>query len=410
MRRFTDALSQPCDRLGIMLGAVVLLWSFSPAIGQDDATSADRSARKSLMSPPPKPPRNGGQGQRRFPGGERFQGGERAQRGEFGRNRQFQPRRPPNQPRSFESEPIDDAWVFVDGEYLQPPYTVVYNADGLTINGRKIDFAAAPAEEPVNDDEEFAMGARRRPNRRRPLNDLMGFVDGGKEFLFAWSGQPLILLEDTRGGIELMKLMLAEQPDPQLVEAFLGEIPAEQQETASQWLAEFRPTAELKARAKESVEHLAEVEAENNREIHARHLLDELSYPLSVVAMVLCAFALGHLLRHQPRDDSTMPATPEMRGLVYRSLALAAAFSALDLVWTLLALSAGAMRETNPIGASLTDNPMMLASFKIVLTLFAITIIGKLWQHRAAQLAAWWSCLILMLLTVRWLAFDSMLA
>lgn len=67
------------------------------------------------------------------------------------------------------------------------------------------------------------------------------------------------------------------------------------------------------------------------------------------------------------------------------------------------------MREINPIGGRLIDRPEQLILFKAVMTTLAIGLLFRLRRYRRAQLAAWWSCLVLTLLTVRWLTFNSML-
>ena len=86
------------------------------------------------------------------------------------------------------------------------------------------------------------------------------------------------------------------------------------------------------------------------------------------------------------------------------------ALSLLDLVWTLLVSQAGTMRELNPVGGRLIDDPVKLVAFKVAMTGLAAGLIFKLRYYRRAQLASWWACLILTLLIVRWLTFNSMLA
>ncbi len=81
--------------------------------------------------------------------------------------------------------------------------------------------------------------------------------------------------------------------------------------------------------------------------------------------------------------------------IVTRSLILVVALSLLDLVWTLLASQAGTMRELNPVGGRLIDDPAKLIAFKVAMTGLAAGLIFKLRYYRRAQLASWWACLIL---------------
>jgi hypothetical protein len=73
-----------------------------------------------------------------------------------------------------------------------------------------------------------------------------------------------------------------------------------------------------------------------------------------------------------------------------------------------MAASTGQLRELNPIGSHLVENPRHLAGFKIAITVAAIGVLWLLRRHKRAQLAAWWICLLLTLVTIRWLAFSSM--
>ena len=90
------------------------------------------------------------------------------------------------------------------------------------------------------------------------------------------------------------------------------------------------------------------------------------------------------------------------------SLGSVAVLSALDLIWTILASQAGRMREMNPFGSGLIEDPLLLIAFKVGMIGAAIAMLFVLRRHRQAQVGAWWACLICTLLTVRWLTFNSM--
>ncbi len=68
------------------------------------------------------------------------------------------------------------------------------------------------------------------------------------------------------------------------------------------------------------------------------------------------------------------------------------------------------MTELNPMGREFIQDPALLGVFKFVMTGIGVGLLFVLKQHRIAQTAAWWACMILTLLTMRWLTFNSMFA
>lgn len=80
----------------------------------------------------------------------------------------------------------------------------------------------------------------------------------------------------------------------------------------------------------------------------------------------------------------------------------------IDLIWTVVASDSVSMRELNPLGRQLIDRPMHLVAFKLATTTTAIGLLYSLRRSPIAQAASWWSCLVLTLVTARWLTFNSM--
>ncbi len=85
------------------------------------------------------------------------------------------------------------------------------------------------------------------------------------------------------------------------------------------------------------------------------------------------------------------------------------AMSGLDLIWTALSAAAGEMRELNPMAVHLVDSPELLVVFKMVVTLLACGILLTLRAQPKAQFATWWMCLVCVLLTFRWVVFQSLM-
>jgi hypothetical protein len=176
-----------------------------------------------------------------------------------------------------------------------------------------------------------------------------------------------------------------------------------------EWHQRFRATPELRSRTLALLNQYEETEERTRREIAAVRLNDTLVYLVTVFGMVLAVAASGHLLSTKPPTaaDSLEP-TPEMMSMVSRSLGLVVLLSSLDLFWTIMASRADRMVELNPLGSHLLHDPMQLIAAKAAITCMSVGLLYFLRYHRQAQVAAWWACLILTLLTFRWLTFNSM--
>jgi hypothetical protein len=127
--------------------------------------------------------------------------------------------------------------------------------------------------------------------------------------------------------------------------------------------------------------------------------------------MAIVVLGFGHLLSNRPHFDESDAESvnwPKRRQIVARSLVIVALLSAVDLIWTMAAANSGSMRELNPLGSEMIRNPPQLVLFKATFTGLSIGILY--WLHRLpfAQTASWWCCLLMTLLTARWVVFQSM--
>ena len=82
--------------------------------------------------------------------------------------------------------------------------------------------------------------------------------------------------------------------------------------------------------------------------------------------------------------------------------------SAVDLLWTIMAGQAGVMKEINPLAAGLIQTPTSLALFKVTATAIGCGLLYSFRDRRRVQEATWWMCLVCVLVTFRWVMFDSM--
>jgi hypothetical protein len=70
--------------------------------------------------------------------------------------------------------------------------------------------------------------------------------------------------------------------------------------------------------------------------------------------------------------------------------------------------NADQIRELNPIGSLWIENPRHLAGFKVAVTFSCLALLWLLRKHKPAQIAAWWVCLVLTLVTCRWVLMTSL--
>lgn len=177
----------------------------------------------------------------------------------------------------------------------------------------------------------------------------------------------------------------------------------------------FEVSNEFQAAANKRLGELQAIETSHESIMSARLFADQIGYPLTMISMVLVVLGFGHLLSNKPNLQDTINEAiddtvklVQSKKVVTRSLLIVGSLSLIDLTWTILASQAGSMRELNPIGNELIANPLALIAFKIGVVGMAIAILYRLHQHPVAQVASWWCCLVLTLLTARWLTFNAM--
>lgn len=177
-------------------------------------------------------------------------------------------------------------------------------------------------------------------------------------------------------------------------------------------MPDLRSDMELMTRLASFKTAVESVEQRNHTSNLSVQRMDHFAFPLSLVGMVLVVFATGQLLLNPPpkhnREDLTVR-SDESSSFTNLFVTLIVAFSVLDLIWTILASHDNSMRELNPIGRHLIANPILLVCFKALTTGVAVAILLLLRRHRRVHLAAWWLCLLLTMLTARWLMFNSLL-
>jgi hypothetical protein len=275
-------------------------------------------------------------------------------------------------------------YFFLDGEYIEGPYKIRRDGTSVTVNGRAL------PEETVRD---------LRHSLASPLeNDSV---------VVAFAEQPVVALDQMQA-VHFLTAIISDE-DQKETDAVLKHLP----DTANKddWrllLTSYEAPEPLASRARTRVDETKRVLAEGQAAIAATQRLRNFAYPLTICGMIFSVAALGHVLRSAPQR-LVNEAVAQLRGQdAVISIVWVLLLSGLDLTWTLLASQAGQMQELNPLGSQLIHDPWLLSAFKIGFTIASCALLVALRKHHRAQIAAWWVCLILTVLTFRWLVLNSL--
>jgi len=373
-------------------------------------------------------------------------------RGEFS-----QPRFPRgDEPRRFD-EPLvantTKGFVFLDGEYVPPPYEIRHGENEVSINRQKLTCRPTRGFYGSGggpDGRGFGPGGRGPgggPNgdglRGRgpsggggPGGGGPGGFGGGRNsdpwrfmvseivqqlaadsIVMSFADQPLVVFGSSGPTYDLLKALTSDDKatdgDGKAVSpvSFLDKLPDGFDPAVwDEWISSYEPPADLRKRAHTLVASYDANEREAMVAIAATKRLNAWAYPLTLGMMVVTVLALGHLLGGRPhagKPTAGIDDSPAMLRALNWSLIFVVLLSLLDLTWTILVGQAGQMRELNPVGSHLIQDPRHLAGFKIGATLPSLGLLWLLRRHKRAQVAAWWICLILVFVAFRWVTVNS---
>ncbi|MDG2130485.1 MAG: DUF5658 family protein [Fuerstiella sp.] len=332
------------------------------------------------------------------------------------------------------TETSEQGLLFLNGEFLSGPYRIEGTIDSVAVNGIRLPASALTMRDSGRrggggrgdrgrgsrgqgrsaesaEQERGASGNRRGqfPSIRAARLCAASLHDDCIVVVF--DDQPLRVLSHIAGEYEFCESMLAESPARDQVEQFVqyGGTSAGR-EIWRAWLQDFTPDSELRVLMQERIDAADTVEAQNFSDIAASARLEQFAYPLTIAGMLLGVIAFGHMLKWMSRGfDQPDGRASESERFVVVALCLMMGMSVIDLIWTILAGQAGAMTELNPLAAQFIDSPIQLACFKVFATAIGFGILFAWRQRRQVQQATWWMCLVCVLLTFRWVMFDSMM-
>ena len=314
-------------------------------------------------------------------------------------------------------------YLFVDGQYVAPPFEFRTDERGVLINDVFIDFTSlglteqdffkwemVPETSPPDDGRDLEVRFRRKPVQPQyPLRNVEPYLETRNVVVVNSGSAPTVLTEGV-AGYEFLKLIATADRRMNVAVADLEKFGNIDRPQWCQWIQTFQPSDDLMRRVEEEIQRVEVLRAENLRVIKANDRLNASSYPLTVVGMILVVCAFGHLINHKPPASGNLQvaALPlEENRAIIRGLVLVIALSVLDLVWTMLAHRAGAMSELNPLGSRFIDDARSLILFKLVATAIAAGILFATRRYHFARRACWWSLLICTLLAARWISINS---
>jgi hypothetical protein len=311
-------------------------------------------------------------------------------------------------------EPIDGGTVIVRGEVLSSPHRVGQRGRDVLIND--VVVALLPG---MKDERE-----RNRPDRSRV--SPKHFVANIETRLY--NGDVLVCFDDRT------RVFLYEGDDPYFLQALVKAETIDERVLAaldyssggnddgesariptSQWkvaLSDFLPTDSLLQYLEDSgVTDEDDDYLPEDADAYLRNDPTRWMYALNVVGMLLVVVSAGKLLGNRPESGipwSRIVDSEDAIRLARDAVLLILLLSVFDLVATLLTNSAGGFTELNPMTGSLLKSPILLAGFKLTATGLGVGILWHRRKYAGAQQAAWWMCLLLTLVTIRWVTIQSM--
>lgn len=312
-------------------------------------------------------------------------------------------------------------YVFLDGQYLEPPYRVERVGMRVEVNGellQNVKREVAESDE-LGFDVASLMVSRPRMGRFRrrfeprgepPFGELASLAIG--DIVILTSGKPVVLLDGAREGQDLLYTLALDRARRDVNSVLAdSKLSSDQRQIVAQLVADFEPTESFLTRSVPQVERQVSTQKRNDSAMLANVWIGRLNYPLTLFAMFVVVISFGHLLNNRPYIDIALEESTRQQlahQTVVRSLLIVGCLSVVDLAWTILAAQTGMMREINPLGNGLIHDPLLLVLFKVAMVSLATGLIYRLYRQPLAQAASWWSCLVLTLVTARWLTFSSM--
>ena len=312
--------------------------------------------------------------------------------------------------KGFANEPTPACgFLFLDGKYVPQPYRIEKRDGDVMIPGSNHSLMAYLQASPASKSH---LAGRNRRHLEEALQQICKQDHASKTLVALFCDAPPIVLSNPSEVTDVLSL-LTENGDFERAKEFRpGFLPADfPSERWYRWIQEFCCTAEFASLARSYITRVDQVEKDSRFSITTLRYAENSLYPLSVLGMLAVVLSFGHLLSTHPSADCekhSQSLSPATNRIICRTLILVFVLSALDLLWTILAIRTGSMREVNPLGNRFIDDPLSLTLFKASATAMAVCLLYALRHHLLARKAAWWVCLVCTLVAARWVTFNSM--
>jgi len=304
--------------------------------------------------------------------------------------------RPPIDTSVINGIPIDCGSVVLRGQLMPPPYVIARNDGKILVNSEIVAVATG------NNANHLAARIERE------------LFNGNWVMVF---DADVIAFADPEEGMSLVGELARANLIAESVKRIMRvELPGAETVTSAEWqtaLLNFQPDEAIVQQYSEYENEMEPTDGllEDSEESLKVHDSTSTMYGLSVVGMLLIALSAGTLLGHPPKNSmswSRIVRSPRTLTAMQRCLILIAAYSLFDLAATLLAVKTGHVEELNPFGVGLLLAPAALATFKIASTCVGAGLLWKLKNYHGAQVASWWLCMVMTLVTVRWVTVQSL--
>jgi hypothetical protein len=316
----------------------------------------------------------------------------------------------------------EQGMIFYNGEYLSLPYRIQTTADSISINGIKlpssITVSSSEEREPRGRRHATEREQRRNSNANRiapTTSKLARSIEeslDNEEVIVLFDNDPFHSFSTASQQYDFFKALLGSSQDETDL-LFLEDVKSNEDSIAKwrNWIAGYSPPLILETEMKDFIKMLDEIEIHAHKKFAASARLETLAYPLTLAGMLLSVIAFGQLLQWIGKGFAKQEEPkPESERYLVMALVLMLGMSLIDLAWTILAGQAGVMREVNPVAGMYMNSPQQLAVFKVIATLIGFSIL-YIWRQRPVmQQATWWMCLVCVLVTFRWVIFNSMMS
>ena len=328
--------------------------------------------------------------------------------------------------QNFTSEEYDQGLIFLNGNALPRPYLIQADRETVTINGQPLPASVyVTIESEEAEEEHHRSGFERRrggnPRERRgrqeqaPSLRLFRLITSSldnEDYVILFDDKPFHAISVASEKYDLATAILVEFPQEHEL-AFVNKIVYDDATSTvwKNWLRAYEPPAGVANELHLLISTIDKIEQETQTKIAAVKRLDHLAYPLTLASMILSVIAFGQLLQWIGKGFAeSEERKPESERFLVMALLLMLGMTLIDLIWTILAGQAGIMREVNPVATAYMDSPRQLAIFKVVATSCGLSIL-YFWRHKPVmQQATWWMCLVCVLVTFRWVVFNSMMS